>query len=219
MKWLVAMECSAVIRDALRARGHDAWSCDFKPCEGDPRWHIQGDVFSHQVLWHREKRRRGARRGWDGMIAHPDCTFLTKAGARHMSIPWRAHMQQAAVAMVQALWSFPIPYIAIENPSGRLSTLWRQPDQTIQPYMFGHPEFKGTCLWLKGLPLLRPTLYLEPPAKGTEEFNRWSRVHWEGPGIVRGQDRKTRRSRTLPGIAEAIADQWGDANEFKLVAA
>lgn len=202
MRWLIAMECSGVLRDALRARGHDAWSCDVKPCESDPRWHIQGNVFSHTVV----------NGGWDAMVAHPECTFLTKAGARHMVISWREHMQRASVEMVKALWAFPIRYKAIENPSGRLSTLWRKPDQTIQPWQFGHEEFKGICWWLDGLPPLKPTRILTPPLKGTQEYNRWSRVHWEGPGNkgYGGEgDRQTRRSRTLQGIAEAIADQWG----------
>ena len=199
MRWLIAMECSAVIRDALRRRGHDAWSCDVKPCEADPRWHIQANVFSHAVI----------KLGWDGMIAHPDCTFLTKSGARHMSIPWRKEAMMAAVYNVRALWAFPIKRIAIENPSGRLSTLWRKPDQTIQPWQFGHPEFKGTCWWLKGLPLLQPTNVLEVPERDTSEHDRWSRVHREAPGAQRA----TNRARTLTGIAEAIADQWGAVSE------
>lgn len=195
MRWLVAMECSAVIRDALRRRGHDAWSCDIKPCEGDPRWHIQGNVFSHDVV----------NGGWEGMIAHPECTFLTGSGARHMNIPWRREAQLAAVYNVRALWAFPVRFKAIENPRGRLSTLWRKPDQIIQPHMFGHPEFKATCWWLDGLPPLVPTNQLQVPPRMSREYVLWNRVHREG----RGADRATRRSRTLEGIAEAIADQWG----------
>ncbi len=122
-----------------------------------------------------------------------------------MHIPWRREAQRAAVYNVRSLWAFPIPRIAIENPSGRLSTLWRKPDQTIQPWQFGHPEFKGTCWWLKGLPPLQPTNVLEVPARDTREWLLWNRVHREGPG----EDRGTRRARTLKGIAEAIAEQWG----------
>ncbi len=184
-----------MIRDALRRRGHDAWSCDVKPCEGDPRWHIEANVFSHAVV----------NGGWDGMIAHPDCTFLTRAGALHMQIPWRREAQMAAVYNVRALWAFPVRLKAIENPLGRLSTLWRKPDQIIQPHMFGHPEFKATAWWLDGLPPLLATDQLEVPKRGTREYVLWGRVHREGPGA----DRATRRSRTLEGIAEAIADQWG----------
>lgn len=195
MKWLVAMECSGVIRDALRARGHDAWSCDIKPCEGDPRWHIQGNVFSHTVV----------NGGWDGMIAHPECTFLTRAGARHMSIPWRKEAQMAAVYNVRALWAFPIRLKAIENPMGRLSTLWRKPDQVIQPHMFGHPEFKATAWWLDGLPPLTATNQLEVPGRDTREWVLWNKVHREGPGAKRA----TNRSRTLQWVADAIAAQWG----------
>lgn len=200
MKWLVAMECSGRIRDALRARGHDAWSCDFKPCEADPRWHIQDNVFSHEVV----------NGGWDGMIAHPDCTFLTVAGARWMSTPWRAEAMQAALYTVRALWAFPIKRKAVENPIGRLSTLWRKPSQVIQPHMFGEPEFKATCWWLDGLPLLKPTRQLAIPARGTDEWRRWNRVHRESPG----DDRDERRSRTLQGIADAVAEQWGGVGEI-----
>jgi hypothetical protein len=216
MRWLVAMECSGRVRDALRAKGHDAWSCDVKPCESDPRWHIQADVFTHKVV----------HAGWDGMIAHPACTFLTRAGARHMNIPWRCEAQLASLHTVLALWSFPIQHIAIENPPGRLSTLWRLPDQIIQPHMFGHREFKSTCFWLKALPLLTPTNILKVPDKGTREHILWNRVHREGPSpgdspytdtFERIGERAARRSRTLEGIAEAIADQWGDPSILRLV--
>jgi hypothetical protein len=121
---------------------------------------MQTNVFSHTVV----------NGGWDGMIAHPECTFLTRAGARHMSIPWRREAQMAAVYNVRALWAFPIRLKAIENPVGRLSTLWRKPDQVIQPHMFGHPEFKATAWWLDGLPpSSRPTSLRCPgvrPASG-----------------------------------------------------
>lgn len=186
MKWLVAMEFSARVRDALRVRGHDAWSCDFRPTEGDPRWHIQGSVFSHEVV----------NGGWDAMVAFPDCTFLTVAGARWMSIPWRAEAQQMAVAVVKTLWAFPIKRKAIENPVGRLSTLWRQPDQIIQPWQFGHGETKATCLWLDGLPKLTPTDIVE---------GREGTVWKMSPGPDRGKD----RSRIHQGFADAIGDQWG----------
>jgi hypothetical protein len=216
MKWLVAMECSGVVRDALRRQGHDAWSCDVKPCESDPRWHIQADVFTHKIV----------HAGWDGMIAHPACTFLTRAGARHMAIPWRIEAQLAALHAVRALWAFPVPHIAIENPPGRLSTLWRQSDQTIQPHMFGHAEFKATCLWLKNLQPLMATDQLTVPEKGTKEFVLWNRVHREGPSpgdspytttFERIGERAARRSRTLQGIADAMAEQWGDQSGLRLV--
>jgi len=123
----------------------------------------------------------------------------------------------AAVYNVRSLWAFPIPYIAIENPLGRLSTLWRPPDQIIEPWMFGHPEFKATGLWLKGLPLLQATQKLERPSRGTREHTLWNRVHREGPQGK--EDRGTRRSRTLRGIAQAMAAQWGDADQLRLVTA
>lgn len=180
------MECSGRVRDALRARGYDAWSCDVQPCESDPRWHIHGNVFSHEVV----------NGGWDAMIAHPDCTFLTVAGARWMSTPWRAEAMQMALYAVRALWAFPIRRKAIENPIGRLSTLWRKPSQIIQPWQFGHGAVKATCLWLDGLPPLVPTNIVE---------GRTPECHYESPG----PDRARNRARTYQGIADAIADQWG----------
>lgn len=195
MKILVAMEFSGRIRSAFRERGHDAWSCDFLPAEDHSPYHIQGNVFSHHTI----------NRDWDMLIAHPDCTFLTRAGARWQSIPWRAEAMQMGLYTVRALWALPIRFKAIENPPGRLSTLWMPPTQTVQPHWFGEPEFKATCWWLDGLPPLVPTSQLVVPTKGTEEFNRWSKVHWAAPGPQRGKE----RSRTPLGVAAAIAEQWG----------
>lgn len=192
---LVAMEFSGRIRTAFRIRGFDAWSCDYLPAEDGSEFHIQGNVFAHEVV----------SAGWDLLIAHPDCTFLTKSGARWQSIPWRAEAMQAAVYTVRALWALPIPRKAIENPSGRLSSLWRRPTQTVQPYWFGVPEFKGTCWWLDNLPPLVATDMLTPPANGTDEWKRWSRVHRAAPG----PQRRKERSRTPFNVAEAIAVQWG----------
>lgn len=177
---LVACEFSGVVRDAFRERGIDAWSCDLLPSER-PGPHLQGDVRSF-LTW-----------SWDLMIAHPPCTYLASSGAR-----WnvrRPFMVNAALHFVRELADAPIPMIAIENPIGRLSTLWRRPDQIIQPWMFGHGETKATCLWLKNLPRLLPTDVV---------LGRLARVHREPPS----PDRWKNRSRTLSGIAGAMAEQW-----------
>lgn len=193
MKVLVACEFSGRVRDAFARRGHDAWSCDIRPSER-PGNHIQDSILEHSVV----------NRGWDLMIAHPDCTFLTVSGARWMSVEWREEAQLAALHFVKALWKFPIPMVAIENPVGRLSSLWRGPTQTVQPWMFGDNESKATCLWLRGLSPLLPSITQEPA--GVKES-----VHREGPG----PERKKNRSRTYQGIADAMAEQWGGSLQQK----
>jgi hypothetical protein len=189
MRVLVACEFSGVVRDAFAAKGHDAWSCDILPTE-KPGNHIQGSIYEVATV----------KAGWDLMIAHPDCTFLTVAGAKWMSEEWREEAQLMALHAVKSLWKFPIERIAIENPVGRLSSLWRGPDQIIQPWQFGHGETKGTCFWLKNLPPLVPTDVVE---------GREGRVWKEAPG----PERKKNRSRTYQGIAEAMAEQWGNVKE------
>lgn len=194
MRVLVACEFSGTVRDAFRARGHDAWSCDLLPCEADPRFHIQGDVTA---LLERERERES---NWDLMIAHPPCTFLTVAGARWMydpRFPTRAADTEDAVRFFMTFVRSTIPKVAIENPIGIMSTRYRKPDQIIQPWQFGHPETKATCLWLKGLPVLKHTNLVE---------GREARVHRCAPGPERWKI----RSRTYPGIARAMAEQWGD---------
>ena len=184
MRILVACEFSGIVREAFRRRGHDAWSCDYRPTE-QPGNHIQGSVLDHDVI----------TRGWDLMVAHPDCTYLTVSGARHMQIEWREEAQLAALHFVKALWKFPIERIAIENPVGKLSSLWRGPDQIIEPYQFGDPFKKATCLWLKNLPPLVPT----------NDLGRGEQACWKEPP---GPERKKNRSRTYQGIADAFAAQW-----------
>lgn len=183
---LVACEYSGAVRDAFRARGHDAWSCDLLPTESDARWHIQGDVLA--VLGN----------GWDMMIAHPPCTHLAVSGAR-----WFAEKrdeQAEALDFVRAIMAAPVPRIALENPVSIISSRIRKPDQVIQPWQFGHGETKATCLWLKGLPKLVPTNVVA---------GRDARVHRMPPG----PDRWKERSRTFIGIAEAMADQWGNLRQ------
>lgn len=188
MRVLVGFEFSAVVRDAFRARGHDAWSCDLLPTEGDPAYHIQGDIFD--VL-------RDTWATWEIAVFHPPCTALTRAGDRwYRNSPER----ERAAMVVAALAQQSIPCIAIENPRGALSRLWRRPDQVIQPWMFGHGETKATCLWLKNLPPLMAT---------DVSLGREQRIHRLPPGPNRWKE----RSRTLPGVAEAMATQWGGVVE------
>ncbi|HEX8106685.1 MAG TPA: hypothetical protein VF516_03105 [Kofleriaceae bacterium] len=186
MRLLVACEYSGAVRRAFRARGHDAWSCDLLQAEDGSEHHIQGNVVSRRII----------DQGWDGLIAFPDCTYLAVSGARWMSIPWRAAAQEWALAFVRTLWALPIKKKALENPIGRLSTLWRKPDQIIQPWQFGHGETKATCLWLDGFPPLTPTQIVE---------GRHGRVWLEPPS----DDRWKERSRTYEGVAQAMAEQWG----------
>ncbi len=180
---LVACEYSARVRDAFRAAGCDAWSCDLEPCEGDPRWHIQGDVIP--VLSH----------GWDLMIAHPPCTHLAVSGARHFAAKRADGRQQAGIDFFLALANAPVARYAIENPVCIMSSVWRKPDQTIQPWQFGHGETKATCLWLRGLPKLTPTDIV---------LGREARVHRMPPSPTRWKE----RSRTFEGVARAMATQW-----------
>lgn len=184
MRVLVACEFSGVVREAFRARGHDAWSCDLLPTEDDSKYHIQGDVRATF---------RGTRR-WDLMIAHPPCTHLAVSGARWFK--GKRVEQAEALDFVRMLLSAPVPLIALENPVSIISTKIRRPDQVVQPFHFGDPFRKTTCLWLKGLPLLLKTNDL-----GTGEQACWR----EPPH----PDRWKRRSRTYPGFAAAMADQWG----------
>lgn len=183
MRVLVACEFSGVVRDAFLARGHYARSCDLLPEEsGREEVHFQCDV---RVLLCQK---------WDLMIAHPPCTHLAVSGARWFKDK-RAE-QAEALEFVRTLLDAPIPMIALENPVSIISSAIRKPDQIIQPWMFGHGETKATCLWLKGLPKLTPTNVVE---------GRTPRVHHASPG----PDRWKERSRTLPGIASAMAEQWG----------
>lgn len=179
---LVACEFSGIVRDAFIARGHNAWSCDLLPSERCGP-HLEGDVGD--ALHFME---------WDLMIAHPPCTYLAVSGARWFKD--RQREQALALTFVQRLMDAPVLRIAIENPVSVISTRIRKPDQIIQPWMFGHPETKATCLWLKNLPKLATTNIVD---------GREPRVHYASPG----PDRWKERSRTLTGIADAMAEQWG----------
>jgi hypothetical protein len=181
MRVLVACEFSGIVRDAFIARGHDAISCDVLPSER-PGPHLQCDV--REVL----------QQGWDMMIAHPPCTHLCSSGARWWSGKQRE--QEEALTFVRELWAAPIARVAIENPPGALGALFRPANQYVQPWQFGHGETKATGLWLRNLPLLRPTVIVA---------GREPRVHRMPPSETRWMD----RSRTYEGIAAAMAEQWG----------
>ena len=190
MRVLVACEYSGRVRDEFINAGHDAMSCDLLPSESSGP-HYQGSVLD--VLG----------RGWDMLIAHPPCTHLAISGARHFEAKRADGRQQEAIEFFLALARAPIPRIAIENPVCIMSSVWRKPDQTIQPWMFGHGETKATCLWLKGLPHLVPTEIVQ---------GRYPRVHLMPPG----PDRWKERSRTYEGIARAMADQWGNPRQMEI---
>jgi hypothetical protein len=179
MRVLAACEFSGTVREAFRARGHDAWSCDLLPTE-QPGPHYQADV------------REVAGLGWDMIVAFPPCTYLAVSGARWHSGTER---QAESLAFVRWLMGLPVGRLAVENPVGAISSHIRRPDQIVQPWMFGHGETKATCLWLRGLPKLEPTDVVA---------GRRARVHREPDS----KDRWKRRSRTLPGIADAMSAQW-----------
>lgn len=181
MKVLVACEFSGIVRDAFAERGHEVWSCDILETER-PGQHLQEDVL------------RILDAGWDLMVAHPPCTHLAVSGARWFKGKEKERWE--AIKFFMAIVEARIEKICIENPVGIMSTVYRKPDQYIQPWEYGHGETKKTGLWLKNLPLLEPTNIVE---------GRIPRVHYESPG----PNRQKNRSRTYTGIAGAMAEQWG----------
>lgn len=190
MKVLVACEFSGVVREAFQYLGHHAISIDLEPTERNTGPHIMGDVLKH------------LDKGWDLMVAFPPCTALTVSGNRYYA---GTEERQEALVFVRRLLDAPIAKIALENPVGVISTFIRKPDQIIQPYQFGHPESKKTCLWLKGLPKLEPTNVLTKPERGYWANQTPSGQNKLGPS----EDRAKIRSRTYTGIAKAMASQWG----------
>lgn len=192
MKVLIACEYSGTVRDAFLAAGHEAMSCDLLPTES-PGPHYEGSVLD--VL----------DGGWDLMVAHPPCTHLAVSGARYFAAKRAAGLQDEALNFVRLLLAAPIRYIALENPVSIISSHIRRPSQTIQPWQFGHGETKATCLWLKNLPLLTATQIVA---------GREPRIHLMPPGPNRWKE----RSRTFPGIAAAMAAQWGDPARLASVA-
>lgn len=214
LRVLVGMEYSGRVRSAFRALGHDAWSCDFGPCEDGSPFHIEGNVFDY------------LNEGWDIGIFHPTCTYLTCSaewaygdGPYHQKVKSgtfvgqeRREAREAAIEDVKRLWRSPIPRKAIENPRGVLSTRWMRPTQTIQPYEFGDDASKATCLWLDGLLPLQPTIRV--PGRviihNGKPVERWGNQTDAGQNrISPSDDRWRERSRTYAGIAAAFALQWG----------
>ena len=199
MKVLVACEYSGIVREAFALKGHDAWSCDLLPTDQPSNKHIQGDVL--EII----------NNDWDLIIAHPPCTHLSVSGAARWAEKVADGRQQAAIKFVEDIWNANCSFIAIENPVGALSTRSKlgKASQYIQPYEFGHAEQKKTGLWLKGLPKLIPTDVIDV---SNLPDNQRQRLHYLPPS----KDRWKIRSTTFQGIADAMADQWGNLRQEAL---
>jgi site-specific DNA-cytosine methylase len=199
MKVLVACEYSGIVREAFALKGHNAWSCDLLPTDQPSDKHIQGDVL--EII--NDK--------WDLIIAHPPCTHLSVSGAARWAEKVADGRQQAAIKFVEDIWNANCPFIAVENPVGALSTRSKlgKASQYIQPYEFGHAEQKKTGLWLKGLPKLIPTDVIDV---SNLPDNQRQRLHYLPPS----KDRWKIRSTTFQGIANAMADQWGNLRQEAL---
>ena len=199
MKVLVACEYSGIVREAFASKGHNAWSCDLLPTDQPSDKHIQGDVL--EII----------NNDWNLIIAHPPCTHLSVSGAARWAEKVADGRQQAAIKFVEDIWNANCPFIAIENPVGALSTRSKlgKASQYIQPYEFGHAEQKKTGLWLKGLPKLIPTDVIDV---SNLPDNQRQRLHYLPPS----KDRWKIRSTTFQGIADAMADQWGNLGQEAL---
>lgn len=233
MKVLVACECSQTVCKAFRKRGHEAYSCDIQMCYGEdphPEWHIQGDVLPlidgmyggwepEVVFYTMDGEKHAVKPFWDLIIAHPPCTYLTVTGNRWFNIERygqtavdRKKYRDAAARFFMEFVNSPCPKIAIENPVGCMSTLYRKPDQIIQPYQFGHPTTKKTCLWLKGLPNLEPTNVVEVDTQDVYAYvakNGRIKHDCRSRSRCKASERSNHRSKTFQGIADAMAEQWG----------
>ena len=226
VKVLVACEESQEVCKAFRAKGHEAYSCDIIPCSGGhPEWHIQCDclnILTGGVFVTMDDTIHEINR-WDLIIAHPPCTYLTICGNSWFNVEkygdkalQRYKDRYKAIVFFMQMIYADADMVAVENPIGIMNTAYRKPDQTIQPYMFGHPIGKSTCLWLKNLPPLLPTEWWIPERihssgkSGGYSGNSWY-VKDENGKALRWADQKTKqaRSKTFPGIAKAMADQWG----------
>lgn len=203
MKVLIACEESQTVCKAFRARGHEAFSCDLLPCSGGHwEWHFESDVKIQ------------LKKEWDMIIAFPPCTDLCSSGARWFEEKRNNGRQQISIDFFMLFTNHPCKQIAIENPIGIMSNIFRKPDQIIQPWQFGHPETKSTCLWLKNLPPLAPTKIVEPDFMKDKNGNyykdakgkRYSRIHFMSRS---NPDRAKLRSKTYEGVAKAMANQWG----------
>jgi hypothetical protein len=196
MKVLVACEFSGTVRDAFIRNGHEAISCDLEPTDA-PGPHYQGDVFD--II----------DDGFDLMIAHPPCTHLAISGARHFAKKREDGRQQQGIDFFMKLANSNIPRYAIENPVGIMSSFFRKPDQIIQPWQYGYNTTKATCLWLKGLPLLKPTNIVDKggvwTAKSGKRMSQW----FYDSSRLPPKEREKMRNKTFQGIADAMANQWG----------
>lgn len=225
---MAACEESQRVCTAFRNRGHEAYSCDIEPYSGGhPEWHIQDDVLNlingNCIFQTSDGKIHTIIGKWDMIIAFPPCTYLTSAGVRHYSLKCnsaqkvteRIKKREIAAKFFMTLAFADCERIAIENPVGYMNTQWRKPDQIIHPYYFGDNAKKRTCLWLKKLPKLKPTNMLPEPdpvyiCQGSKCNGK--KIGWcEGIRGVKGgqKERSKARSKTFPGIAEAMADQWG----------
>ena len=204
MKVLIACEESQAVTIEFRKLGHEAYSCDLYECSGGhPEWHIQGDVLP--LL----------KQEWDMIIAFPPCTYLTVTGNRWFNIErygekaiQRHKDREEAIKFFMEFVNAKCERIAIENPVGAMSTVYKKPTQIIQPYMFGDTERKTTCLWLKGLPKLKPTNIVKPELYTYKDGRTDGLWHVKTIGLPAGE-RSRIRSKTFPGIAKAMAIQWG----------
>lgn len=196
MRVLVGCEYSGAVRRAFRARGHDAWSCDLLPADDNSEFHLQGNVLDY------------LDQDWDLGIFFPPCTYLCSSGMHWTTRGLRdPQLTEDAINFVRQLLDAPINCIALENPTGIISTRIRKPDQVIQPYEFGHDASKKTNLWLKNLPKLVPTEYIEP--RIVDGKKRWGNQTNSGQNkLTPSEDRWKLRSVTYSGIAEAMAEQW-----------
>jgi len=195
MKILVACEFSGTVREAFAKLGHDAWSCDLEPTSL-PGNHYQGDMFDI------------VNDGWDLIIAHPPCTHLAVSGARHFEKKRADGRQQQGIDFFMRVINIDVPKLVVENPIGIMSTLYRKPDQIIQPFEYGHEATKSTCLWLKGLPLLKPTNIVSKGEFVTfpsgKRMNKW----YADSSKLSPKEREKYRNKTFQGIADAMAKQW-----------
>jgi len=194
MRVLVACEWSGRVRDAFRTRGHDAYSCDMDATDYTslyPEYHIKGDVLDY------------LDKDWDVIIAFPPCTYLTNAANGWLDTNWRIEARAEALEFVKTIWGAPCPRIAIENPVGKLSTMWQKPTQIVQPFWFGDPFTKKTCLWLRGLP---------PLVRDPEHYWHGPISAWVSSGTnpaKGGTNTAKLRGRTFEGLARSMAVQWG----------
>jgi hypothetical protein len=210
MKVLIACEESQEVCKAFRALGHEAYSCDLQECSGGhPEWHLQKDAT--RAMWEGEPY---FGMPWDLMIAHPPCTYLSRVGIRWMDRPGRKELRDNAIDFFRSLWCGPVPKVCIENPVPMQYVTdyigyW---DQKIQPYYFGDPAVKTTCLWLKGLPKLngRPEVAANPKAFKPKPIGYTAKgTPYYFSDRVSKKDQAKIRSKTFPGIARAMAEQWG----------